>query len=273
MSTALKWPLPSASTSTSRSALAIRSCRSSRLMWLGNRVSWRCSAFGISDPHLAVGDLALEAATPPTQAVAVPWRRVEFGILGPLEVRCGSDVVPIRRGLPRTILVALMLRRRHTVSSDFLVDVLWGDEQPGNPANALQTQISYLRKMLARAHPSGSSIVETRPGGYALRVEPDQIDAHRFEVVCRAFTPLKALCSETELLDALDEVDGALALWRGDALEDVASLDFARGEITRMEELRWSATERRVDLLLRLGRHGDAIGELSELVQIGRAHV
>ena len=59
----------------------------------------------------------------------------------------------------------------------------------------------------------------------------------------------------------------ALALWRGDALEDVAGMEFARGEIARLEELRWVATERRVDLLLRLGRHGDTIGELSELVQ------
>ena len=76
---------------------------------------------------------------------------VEFGILGPLDVRCGSDVVPIRRGLPRTILVALVLRRGHTVPSDFLVDVLWGDELPRNPANALQIQVSYLRKTLGSA--------------------------------------------------------------------------------------------------------------------------
>ena len=192
---------------------------------------------------------------------------VEFGVLGPLEVRCGSDVVPIRRGLPRTILVVLVLRRGHTVTSDFLVDVLWGDELPRNPANALQIQVSYLRKTLGAADPSGSAVLETQAGGYALVVDPEQIDAHRFEVASRSFTPLKALRSEAELLDALDETERALALWRGDALEDVAGLEFARGEIARLDELRWAATERWVDLELRLGRHGDTIGPLAELVR------
>ena len=66
---------------------------------------------------------------------------------------------------------------------------------------------------------------------------------------------------------ALDEVEDALALWRGEALEDVAGMEFARGEATRLEELRWVATERRIDLQLLLGRHGEVIGDLSELVQ------
>ena len=192
---------------------------------------------------------------------------MEFGILGPLEVRCASDVVPIRRGLPRTILVALVLRRGHTVPSDFLVDVLWGDELPRNPANALQIQVSYLRKTLGGAEPGGSTVVETRAGGYALLIEPERIDAHRFEAASRTFSPLSSVRSETELHCALDEVERALALWRGDALEDVADMEFARGETARLDELRWLATERRTDVLLRLGRHGDTLGELSELVR------
>ena len=86
---------------------------------------------------------------------------MEFGILGPLEVRSGSAVLSIRRGLPRTVLVALLLRRGHTVSSDFLVDLLWGDALPRNPANALQIQVSYLRKTLGGAE-NGKSLLETR---------------------------------------------------------------------------------------------------------------
>ena len=161
----------------------------------------------------------------PTPRIARQYPRwpVEFGILGPLEVRCGSDVVPIRRGLPRTILVALVLRRGHTVPSDFLVDVLWGDELPRNPANALQIQVSYLRKTLGGAEPE--RVHGRRDAGRRLRPawsSPEQIDAHRFEAARRTFTPLKAVRSEAELHDALDEVERALALWRGDALEDVA---------------------------------------------------
>ena len=66
--------------------------------------------------------------------------------------------------------------------SDFLIDVLWGDELPRNPANALQIQVSYLRKALGGAGTSGSAVLERRAGGYALLVEPERIDVHRFEV-------------------------------------------------------------------------------------------
>ena len=67
------------------------------------------------------------------------------------------------------------------VSSDYLMDVLWGDALPRNPANALQTQISYVRKTLGNAEPNGASVLETRAGGYSLVVERDRIDAYRFE--------------------------------------------------------------------------------------------
>jgi predicted ATPase/DNA-binding SARP family transcriptional activator len=192
---------------------------------------------------------------------------VEFGILGPLEVRTASDLVPVRRGLPRTLLVTLLIRPRQTVLSDFLIDLLWAGELPRNPANALQIQISYLRKTLGSAEPDASLLLETRAGGYALAVDPAAIDANRFESVVRGLPPPDALQSEAVLVSALERVESALALWRGEPLEDVADLPVARGEITRLQELRWAATERRTDLLLRLGRHHDVIGDVSEQVQ------
>jgi predicted ATPase/DNA-binding SARP family transcriptional activator len=188
-------------------------------------------------------------------------------MLGPLEVHTAADAVPIRRGLPRTLLIALLLRPGHTVSSDFLIDVLWGDERPRNPANAVQIQVSYLRKALGSADPNGSSLVQTRPGGYSLAVEPAQIDAGQFEAALRNCPPVEALVTTDSLAGALDHIEAALELWRGEALEDVAGHEFARGDATRLDELRWAATERRVDLLLRLGRHQDAVGILSELVR------
>ena len=117
-----------------------------------------------------------------------------------------------------------------------------------------EIQVSYLRKTLGSAEPGGSTVVETRAGGCALLVEPEQIDAHRFEAASRRFTSLHAVRSETELHRALDEVERALALWRGDALEDVADMEFARGETAGLEELRWLATERRLDLCRELAR-------------------
>ena len=129
--------------------------------------------------------------------VVAGWRRyprwvVEFAVLGPLEVRAApTGDVPIRRGLPRTLLIALLLRPGQTVSSDALIDLLWSDaDLPRNPANALQIQVSYLRKTLANAEPDGAGLLVTRAGGYALAVERDAVDAHRFEAITRAFTDL-----------------------------------------------------------------------------------
>jgi predicted ATPase/DNA-binding SARP family transcriptional activator len=193
---------------------------------------------------------------------------VEFAVLGPLEVRTASGAVPIRRGLPRTLLIALLLRPGRSVSSDLLVELLWEDDElPRNPANALQTQVSYLRKTLANGEPGAAALLETRAGGYSLVADRDSVDAHRFESTIAQLAALDSLQSSEALGTALNQVDAALGLWRGDALEDVADADFARGEITRLDELRWAATERRVDLLLRLGRHAEAVGILAELVQ------
>ena len=111
-----------------------------------------------------------------------------------------------------------------------------------------------------------------RLGDQSRRLRPPRASRSRSMPIgsrsaARSFTPLYTLRSQAELVQALEEVERALGMWRGDALEDVAGMEFARGEITRLEELRWVATERRVDLQLRLGRHGDTVGEVSELVQ------
>ena len=193
---------------------------------------------------------------------------MEFRILGPLEVHAGQDrdscPVEIRRGIPRTLLTALLLRPGETVSASALADVLWGDAQPRNPSNALQIQISYLRKQLGRLAPTQPIV--TRPGGYALDVEREQIDAHRFERVVR-HTSRSESRDRTEMLEALHELESALALWRGDALADVTGEAFAMGEAARLEDLRLVAIELRNDLLLRLGQHHELVGELSLLVR------
>ena len=94
---------------------------------------------------------------------------MEFRILGLLEVHARDEAGPcpveIRRGIPRTLLTALLLRPGETVSASALAEVLWGDDQPRNPSNALQIQVSYLRKQLGRA--AATQPIVTRPGGYA----------------------------------------------------------------------------------------------------------
>jgi predicted ATPase/DNA-binding SARP family transcriptional activator len=192
---------------------------------------------------------------------------VDFGVLGPLQVRTvsGGDahVIEIRRGIPRTLLTMLVLHAGETVSASRLADALWADDPPRNPANALQIQISYLRKQLG-AEGSLQPIV-TRPGGYSLNIEREQIDAYRFEQVVWE-TSRSTHAGRNDILIALGDLDDALTLWRGEALADVTGEPFAIGEAARLQDLRLVALELRHDLMLALGRHNELVGELSALI-------
>ena len=202
--------------------------------------------------------------TPPVGASPAEGVSVQFGILGPLQVRAGDNVLEVRRGRPRTLLTALVLRAGETVSAGTLMELLWGDEPPRNPANALQIQVSYLRKVLAPC--GGARVLVTRPGGYALDVAPEQVDATRFERMVRQASRLAVQGGLAGASARVDTLDAALALWRGEALSDVAGEEFALGDIARLDELRWAAVEGRNDLLLSLGRHHEVLAELGRLV-------
>ncbi len=185
---------------------------------------------------------------------------VEFGLLGPLEVRSGESLIEIRRGLPRTILTCLLLRRGETVTSSLLAELLWGEDQPANPANALQTQISYLRKRLASGLPS--RLIVTRPGGYTIDVEREAIDAHRFEQALLAASQVDH-DDLVQVQDRLVGLEAAQSLWRGPALADVIGEEFALGEAARLEEMRLVGLEVRADLGLLLGAHRELVGDLA----------
>lgn len=171
-----------------------------------------------------------------------------------------GEAVEIRRGIPRAIVVALVLRAREVVSAGALAELVWADDQPKNPVNALQLQVSYLRKRLGGG--SAGQPVVTRPGGYVLMVDDDDIDARRFERLVRNAAQL----AKSDSAASLELYETALGLWRGAAYSDVLGEPFVVGEATRLEEMRLSALEKRNDLLLALGRHAELVGELSSLV-------
>jgi DNA-binding SARP family transcriptional activator len=181
---------------------------------------------------------------------------VNFGILGPLEVRDGDAVVtPAGAGL-RALLALLLLHANEAVSADRLLDALWPDGPPPSGAGALQVRISHLRKALGTA---GRSVV-TRPTGYSIELGRGELDVHRFE-------ELVARADVAEPADAAALLREALGLWRGPALADVAYEEFAQSAIARLEELRLAALERRIEADLELGRHADLVGELDALVR------
>jgi DNA-binding SARP family transcriptional activator len=182
---------------------------------------------------------------------------LEFRVLGPLEVR--SDGRPLPLGGPRqhALLALLLLRANQVVSSDTLLDELWPEEQPLAGRAALRVRVSQLRKAL------GADVVVTRSPGYLLAAAPEQIDLHRFEQLMAEGSRELAEGRAERAAALLRE---ALALWRGDALAELAYESFAQPEIARLEELRLAAFERRVEADLALGRHAELVPELESAV-------
>ena len=154
-------------------------------------------------------------------------------------------------------MAALVVQANEVVSVDRLADILWGEGQPTDTAGAVQTYISRLRAVLeAGASEHRGAALVTQAPGYVLQVDPENIDAARFERLIGEARTLITVGQSTKAIDALDE---GLALWTGRAFAEFADLDFARAESLRLEELRRVAHEDRVDAMLSLrathGRH------------------
>ena len=191
---------------------------------------------------------------------------MEFGILGPLEVRDGDQVVRLGIRQQRALLALLLLNANETLPRDRLVDALWGEEPPRTAVKALQGHVSTLRSLLEPDRASGSAgrVLITRGDGYELKVDDGQLDVGRFHALHR--DGRSALeCGRPDAASAL--LREALALWRGAPLAEFAYEAFAQGDIARLEELRLSALEDRIDADLACGRHADLVGELQVLAK------
>lgn len=185
---------------------------------------------------------------------------MEFRILGPFEVLDGERPLRLAGRRQRALLALLLLHANEVVSSDRLIDEVWGEEPPGTGANALQARVSQLRKALA---PAAGEILVTRAPGYLLRVEPGELDVERFERL--AGEGRRALASGGAATGA-KVLREALSLWRGPALADFPYEPFAQGEIARLEEARLACLEQRIEADLALQRHGELVGELEALI-------
>ena len=191
--------------------------------------------------------------------------QVEFGILGALEVRMGGRPVPMRQGLTRAVLLSLLLRPNQTVSTDVLIEDLYGEDLPAHPLNALQVQVSYLRKVLADA--GAADLLRTEGAGYRLILDPTAVDARHFETLVSRARSSADVATSGALHAAVEALDQALALWRGTPLEDVAYRDFAAAEIARLDELRLVARELRAEVQLALGHHREVVPDLAALAE------
>ncbi len=183
---------------------------------------------------------------------------MRIGILGPLRVT-GTQ---IRGARLRVLLIRLALEPGRVVTAERLADDLW-EEPPANPAAALHSLVSRLRRELREGL---SGAVVSHPAGYLLDVPPQEVDAAEFEHLVRAGR------AEHDPRRAADFLRSALSLWRGAALADAADLPFARAAAARLEELRLSALKARVTADLAVADAAAAGALVAELEELVAAH-
>ncbi|MGC4957056.1 BTAD domain-containing putative transcriptional regulator [Actinomadura citrea] len=179
---------------------------------------------------------------------------MRFGVLGPLEVRTEDGrPVPVPDRKVRTLLADLLAHAGSAVPADRLIEDLWGDALPADPAATLRARVSQLRRTLEDAEPGARALVETRPPGYRLAARTDALE----------FADLAARAAdEPGPAPRAARFAEALALWRGSAFADFADAPFAAPEIARLDELRLAALEGQAEARLELGEDAALAAEL-----------
>jgi YVTN family beta-propeller protein len=185
---------------------------------------------------------------------------LEFRVLGPVEVRAGGRIMPLGGPKQRALLADLILNAGTIVSTARLIDDLWGDAAPATADHTVETYIARLRRILRDG--SAPGVLLTRPPGYVLEVESGRVDCLRFEQLLKDAT---AAADGGDDNQASALLAAALALWRGQALADIAGAPFARGAARRLADQHLIALERRCESDLRLGRARDMVPELEAL--------
>jgi DNA-binding SARP family transcriptional activator len=191
--------------------------------------------------------------------------RLEYRLLGPMEVLDGDRLVSVGGGKQLSLLALLLIHANELLSTDRLIDELWGESPPPTAGKSLHVQVSRLRKALGGERPHGGPVL-TRGNGYVLRTAEEEVDCIAFERRLEAGQRKLAAGDPGGAARLLDE---GLELWRGAPLSGLEYQPFAREEILRLEELRLVALECRANAALELGQHARLVGELEGLV---RAH-
>jgi SARP family transcriptional regulator, regulator of embCAB operon len=194
---------------------------------------------------------------------------MEIRLLGPLVATAQGGSFAPTATKPRQLLALLALRSDEGVTLPLLVEEIWGNHPPRSAATSLQTYVLQLRRMLGDALGPDSQqqvkeILATRFGGYLLNLRQGEVDVHEFERL--------AVAGRTALRHGDPHVASriltrALSLWRGPALADVRLGRVLEIEVCRLAESRHGAVQNRITADLRMGRHGEVLGELTKLVR------
>jgi DNA-binding SARP family transcriptional activator len=171
---------------------------------------------------------------------------MRFEVLGPLRLVRDGELIPLTSRRQRALLANLLLANETTLAADQLIEAVWGDELPSDPANTLQHGIAQLRKVLepGRSRSDPPRTLLSDGAGYRLDLTDHQSDVAEFEeLVGRGH----GLFAQGTYAAAADAARSALGLWRGRAYADFAYTNFAMAEADRLDELKVQARELLLD--------------------------
>jgi predicted ATPase/DNA-binding SARP family transcriptional activator len=187
---------------------------------------------------------------------------LRIDLLGPVEAWVDGRPVALGGQRPRTLFAVLALMRGRVVSTEELIDELWGDDPPARARDSLQMHVSRLRKALSEAGADGGRLV-SQAGGYRLVVHPGERDVDRWQAALGRARRTRAAGEPATARTGIEQAQG---LWRGQPLGGVAANDVLAAERARLEEERLGAIIEGIELDLELGRHGELLGQLEALV-------
>jgi DNA-binding SARP family transcriptional activator/tetratricopeptide (TPR) repeat protein len=184
----------------------------------------------------------------------------KFRILGPLEIAVGGERLDLGGSRQQIVIATLLLNAGRLVTTDRLLDAIYGEDLPPTSRSQAQISISSLRRVFGKHDRTG--IISTSSQGYIIHLEPGELDAAQFEGLV---TAARRAREEHHPKEAVAMYRDALRLWRGPAFEGMES-ELVRAIATRLDEQRITVNEERVDLELDMGRHHELVSELAELV-------
>jgi basic membrane lipoprotein Med (substrate-binding protein (PBP1-ABC) superfamily)/DNA-binding SARP family transcriptional activator len=187
---------------------------------------------------------------------------VDYAILGSLELVADGRALELGPPKQRTLLVVLLLHANQLVTTERLVELVWGDAPPRTAAHSVQVYVSDLRRRFDAA--GASDVIATRGPGYVLDADDEAVDAQRFE---RLVITGSRLVRAGEAGGGARALEAALRLWRGPPLAEFAYAEFAQPHIRRLDELRLRALEELAAARLQLGHAADALNDLSTLLE------
>ncbi|WP_211767930.1 BTAD domain-containing putative transcriptional regulator [Kutzneria sp. CA-103260] len=186
---------------------------------------------------------------------------IKVELLGPVRAWSDRGEVPLGPPRQRALFAILAASVDTVVSRGELIDGIWGEDPPASAEGSLYTYVSELRRALepGRANRAPSSLLESSGAGYVLRTPAENVDLTRFEI-------LRQQAAGLTPAEAVRALDAALALWRGEAFDEIPG-PYAQRRRDSLAELRLAAREQRAEALIGLGSAGGVVDELTDLVR------